>query len=35
MTLLIDINAPDWMADEELRDILQPLLPGVTIRCAS
>lgn len=35
MTLLIDINLPEWMADEELRDILQPLLPGIAIRCAS
>ncbi len=34
MALLIDIQAPDWMADEGLRDFLRPLLPGVDIRCA-
>jgi len=35
MTLLIDINLPEWMSDEELRAILRPLLPDVTLRCAS
>lgn len=33
MALLIDIRAPDWMADATLRDLLMPLLPGVTIHC--
>ena len=34
MALLIDVQAPDWMTDEGLRDFLRPLLPGVDIRCA-
>jgi glyoxylate/hydroxypyruvate reductase A len=34
MALLIDINAPQWMRDEELRALLQPLLPGVPVRSA-
>ncbi len=34
MALLIDVQAPDWMTDEALRDFLRPLLPGVDIRCA-
>lgn len=33
MSLLIDIRMPDWMRDEELRDLLAPHLPGVTIHC--
>ncbi len=35
MALLIDVQAPDWMTDEALRDFLRPLLPGVDIRCAA
>lgn len=35
MALLIDVQAPDWMTDEGLRDFLRPLLPGVDIRCAA
>jgi glyoxylate/hydroxypyruvate reductase A len=34
MALLLDVQAPDWMTDEALRDFLRPLLPGVDIRCA-
>jgi glyoxylate/hydroxypyruvate reductase A len=34
MALLIDVQAPDWMTNEALRDSLRPLLPGVDIRCA-
>lgn len=34
MALLIDVQAPEWMSNEELRDFLRPLLPGVDIRCA-
>ncbi len=34
MALLIDIRDPDWMSEEALRDILVPLLPGVTIHCS-
>lgn len=33
MAILIDIGLPDWMADEVLRDELQPLLHGVKIYC--
>lgn len=33
MTLLLDIRYPLWMKEEDLRDILQPQLPGVTIKC--
>jgi glyoxylate/hydroxypyruvate reductase A len=35
MALLIDINDPEWMTDEQLRDTLRPLLPAVDIRCAT
>lgn len=31
MTLLICVNVPDWLQDEELRDILQPYMPDVEI----
>ncbi|MDA0222477.1 MAG: hypothetical protein O3A08_14490 [Proteobacteria bacterium] len=33
MALLIDIRASDWMEDGALRDLVAPLLPGVTIHC--
>lgn len=33
MTLLLDIRYALWMKEEDLRDILQPLLPDVTIKC--
>ncbi len=33
MTLLIDIRAPQWMADQDLHDLLAPHLPGVEILC--
>ncbi len=28
MALLIDVQAPDWMSNEGLRDFLRPLLLG-------
>ena len=34
MSLLIDIRDPSWMHEEELRDLLAPMLPGVTIHCS-
>jgi len=33
MALLLDIRYPLWMQEAALRDVLQPLLPGVTIKC--
>ena len=33
MALLIDVQQPDWMKDEDLRDELAPMLPGVSIYC--
>lgn len=33
MAILIDIGMPEWMSDEQVRDKLAPLLPGVTIYC--
>lgn len=33
MALLIDIRQPSWMVEEELRDVLSPMLPGVEILC--
>ncbi len=33
MALLINIGLPDWMSDEQLRDELAPLMPGVDIYC--
>ncbi len=33
MALLIDTRSTDWMGDAELRDLLAPLLPGVTVHC--
>ena len=33
MAILIDIQDTDWMTNEALRDILAPMLPGVSIRC--
>ena len=35
MALLIDIGLPDWMSDEALKGILEPMLPGVEIHCGS
>lgn len=34
MALLLDIRDPNWMREEELRDLLAPLLPGVPIYCS-
>jgi glyoxylate/hydroxypyruvate reductase A len=31
MALLIDIQSPEWMKEEELKDQLQPLMPDATI----
>ncbi len=33
MALLLDIRDPNWMREEELRDLLAPRLPGVPIYC--
>ena len=33
MALLINVGMPEWMSDEQLRDELTPLLPGVDIYC--
>ena len=33
MPILIDINMPEWLTDQEFRDDLAPLLSGVDIRC--
>ncbi|MGI9319280.1 MAG: NAD(P)-dependent oxidoreductase, partial [bacterium] len=33
MSILIDIRDPSWIREQELRDILAPLLPGVNIFC--
>ena len=33
MSLLIDIRDPGWMEEEALKEVLQPLLPGVRILC--
>jgi len=33
MALLIDIRDPGWMTEQSLKEILQPLLPGVEIAC--
>ena len=35
MALLIDIQDLQWMSNEAMREELQPLLPGVDIRCES
>ncbi len=35
MALLIDIGMPEWMPDEQLRDLLTPRLPGVDIYCGT
>ncbi len=35
MALLIDIRMPEWMTDESLRDVLQPLIPDADIRCGN
>ena len=33
MSLLIDIREPGWLREQDLREILAPLLPGVNIYC--
>lgn len=33
MAILIDIQDTEWMSNEELRTVLEPMLPGVSIRC--
>lgn len=33
MAILIDIQMDDWISEEQLRNTLQPLLPGVPIYC--
>jgi len=35
MALLIDIGQPDWMLDEDLRDVLAPMLPDTAIYCGA
>lgn len=31
MSFLVNLNAPDWMSDEDLAEQLRPLMPGVTV----
>ena len=33
MALLVDIDLPEWIVDEEFRDYLLESLPGEDIRC--
>ena len=35
MALLINIGLPEWMADETLREELEPMLPGASVPTAA
>ena len=34
MALLLDIRSPEWMTEQQLEEILQPMLPDVDIYCS-
>ncbi len=33
MPILISVNSPNWMRDEDVYDLLRPLMPDATIHC--